>query len=88
MRELDSRTGIFTTRNGVREEIRIEHADYRLLDIYASWTPERRLQAVADMMRAARETMTAGVRQQHPDWTDAEVKREVSWMQRLICSPR
>jgi hypothetical protein len=78
MRELDSRTGIFTTRNGVREEIRIERADYRLLDIYGSWTPARRLKAVADMMRAAREVMTAGVRQQHPDWTDAEVKREVA----------
>jgi hypothetical protein len=78
MQELDSRTGIFTTRNGVREEIRIERQDYRLLDIYASWTPARRLKAVADMMRAARETMTAGVRQQHPDWSDAEVKREVA----------
>lgn len=78
MNELDSRTGIFTTRNGVREEIRIERPDYRLLDIYASWTPERRLNAVADMMRAAREIMTAGVRQQHPDWLDEEVKREVA----------
>jgi hypothetical protein len=78
MWEPDTRTGIFTTRNGVREEIRIERPDYRLLDIYASWTPERRLNAVADMMRAAREIMTAGVRQQHPDWTEAEVKREVA----------
>ncbi|HEY0015647.1 MAG TPA: hypothetical protein VGC13_04990 [Longimicrobium sp.] len=78
MRELDSRTGIFTMRNGVREEIRIERADDRLLDIYSSWTPARRLKAVADTMRAAREVMTAGVRQQHPDWTDAEVKREVA----------
>lgn len=78
MQELDSRTGIFTTRNGVREEIRIERSDYRLLDISASWTPARRMKAVADMMRAAREIMTAGVRQQHPDWTDAEVKREVA----------
>ena len=78
MWEPDTRTGIFTTRNGVREEIRIERPDYRLLDIYASWTPERRLNAVADMMRAAREIMTAGVRQQHPDWTEPEVKREVA----------
>lgn len=36
MREPDSRTGICTTRNGVREEIRIERPDHRLLDIYAS----------------------------------------------------
>lgn len=78
MREPDSRTGIFTMRNGVHEEIRIERPDYRLLDIYASWTPARRLDAVADMMRAAREIMTAGVRQQHPDWTDADVRREVA----------
>ncbi len=78
MQELDSRTGIFTTRNGVREEIRIERPDFRLLEIYASWTPARRMKAVADMMRAAREIMTAGVRQQHPDWSDAEVKREVA----------
>jgi hypothetical protein len=78
MHEPDSRTGFFWTRNGVREEIRIERPDFRLLDIYASWTPERRLKAVADMMRTARQTMTAGVRQQHPDWSDAEVKREVA----------
>lgn len=78
MREPDTRTGIFTTRNGVREEIRIERPDYRLLDIYASWTPARRLDAVAEMMRAAREIMTAGVRQQHPGWTEAEVRREVA----------
>ncbi len=75
MREMDSRTGIFTTRDGVREEIRIERPDCRMPDIYASWTPARRLKAVADMMRAARETMTAGARQQHPDWSDVEVKR-------------
>lgn len=78
MQEMDSRTGIFTVRNGIREEIRIERPDYRLLDIYASWTPAKRLKAVADMMRAARDVMTAGVRQQHPEWSDAQVKREVA----------
>jgi hypothetical protein len=78
MHELDSRTGIFTIRNGVREEIRIERPDHRMLDIYASWTPQRRLKAVADMMRAAREIMTAGVRQQNPHWSDAEVRKEVA----------
>lgn len=78
MREPDSRTGIFTIRNGVRQEIRIERPDHRMLDIYASWTPQRRLKAVADMSRAAREIMTAGVRQQNPDWSEAEVKEEVA----------
>lgn len=78
MQEPDSRTGIFTVRNGVRQEIRIERPDHRMLDIYASWTPQRRLRAVADMMRAAREMMTAGVRHQYPEWSDAEVKLEVA----------
>jgi 2-methylaconitate cis-trans-isomerase PrpF len=78
MREPDSRTGIFTVRNGVRQEIRIERPDPRLLEIYASWTPQRRLRAVADMSRAAREIMTAGVRQQNPGWSEAEVKKEVA----------
>jgi 2-methylaconitate cis-trans-isomerase PrpF len=78
MDELDSRTGIYTVRNGVRQEIRIEHPDFRMLDIYASWTPQRRLKASADMMRAARRIMTAGVRQQHPDWSDQDVRREVA----------
>ena len=78
MNERDSRTGIFRTRHGVRQEIRIEHPDHRMLEIYASWTPYRRLQAVADMMRAVREIMTAGVRHQHPEWSDDEVRREVA----------
>lgn len=78
MHEPDSGTGIFTTRNGVRHEIRIERPDHRMLDIYASWTPQRRLQAVADMGREAREIMTAGVRQQNPGWSEAEVKQEVA----------
>ncbi len=78
MQEPDSRTGIFTIRNGVRQEIRIERPDHRILDIYASWTPQRRLKAVADMGREAREIMTSGVRQQNPDWSDAEVKKEVA----------
>lgn len=49
-----------------------------MLDIYASWTPQRRLKAVADMAREAREVMTAGVRQQNPGWSEAEVKKEVA----------
>lgn len=78
MREPDSRTGIFTVRNGVREEIRIERPDHRMLDIYASWTPQRRLKAAADMAREARAIMTAGVRQQNPEWSEAEVMTEVA----------
>lgn len=78
MQELDSRTGIYTTPNGVREEILIERPDHRMLDIYASWTPQRRLRAVADMMRAAREMMAAGVRHQYPEWSEAEVRKEVA----------
>jgi hypothetical protein len=78
MHEPDSGTGIFTIRNGVRHEIRIERPDHRMLDSYASWTPQRRLRAVADMGREARELMTAGVRQQNPGWSEAEVKKEVA----------
>ena len=41
-------------------------------------TPTERLQIGFDMWRAARKLVAAGVRQQHPDWSDDEINREIA----------
>jgi len=44
---------------------------------YRSMTPEQKLRAGSDLYWAARRLKEAFVRQQHPDWSDEEVKAEV-----------
>ena len=46
--------------------------------IYRRKTPTERLQIGFDMWRAARKLVAAGVRQQHPDWSDDEINREIA----------
>jgi hypothetical protein len=41
-------------------------------------TPEQKLQAASDLYWAARSLKEAALRQQHPEWTDAQVVREVT----------
>ena len=74
----DSSTGIFVTRNGVREEIRIDRIDTRILDIYASWSPARRMEALANMVRGARKMLARQIRAAHPGWSEDEIGREVA----------
>jgi hypothetical protein len=40
-------------------------------------TVEQRLEIALDISRLSRELMRAGVRDQHPDWSDREIEREV-----------
>lgn len=46
--------------------------------IYRQKTPTERLQIGFDMWRAARKLVAAGVCDQHPDWSDEEVSREIA----------
>jgi hypothetical protein len=41
-------------------------------------TPQERLAIVAGLWRLARRLVTASVRSMHPDWGEAEIRREVA----------
>ena len=52
--------------------------------IYRRMTPEQRLKVAEGLYWSARKLKTAGVRSQHPDWSDAQVHAEVN---RLFLHP-
>ena len=45
--------------------------------IYRSMTPEQKLKVATDLYRSARELKAAGLRSQHPDWSESEVQEKV-----------
>jgi hypothetical protein len=45
--------------------------------IQSAMSGEQRLLMAWDMSLFARELARAGIRQEHPDWNDAQVKREL-----------
>lgn len=45
--------------------------------IFSSMTIEQHLEAALEISLLSRGLMTAGVRRDHPDWSDKEVEREV-----------
>ena len=47
-------------------------------EAYRRMTPEKRLQIAERMYWSARRLKTAWLREQHPDWTDQEIAREVT----------
>ena len=47
------------------------------IKIARSMTVEQRLKLAFEMSMICRELMRAGVRQRHPDWSEAQVAREV-----------
>jgi hypothetical protein len=47
-------------------------------EIYRRMTPEQRLALAEQLYWTARELKAAGLRSQHPDWTEDEVAREVT----------
>jgi len=49
-----------------------------MVAIYQQKTPTERLEIGFSMWRAARKLAEAGVRHQHPDWSDHDVTREVA----------
>ena len=40
-------------------------------------TPEQKLKVAMDLYRSARELKAAGLRSQHPDWSESEVQEKV-----------
>jgi len=45
--------------------------------ILRSMTIEQHLEVALEISRLSRELMKAGVRNQHPDWSDREIEREI-----------
>jgi hypothetical protein len=45
--------------------------------IYQSMTPEQKLKVATDLYRSARELKAAGLRKQHPEWTEKEIQEKV-----------
>ena len=66
-------------------EIRIALLPEEMVEIYRGWTPARRLAASDDMMRFARSLLRGSLREEHPDWTEEEIRREVA--RQILGSP-
>jgi len=47
------------------------------IEIFRRMTPERRLQLAERLYWSARRLKAAGLRAQHPDWTEDKVENEV-----------
>jgi len=45
--------------------------------IYQSMTPEKKLMIAADLYHSARALKAAGLRDQHPDWSEKEIQEKV-----------
>ena len=45
--------------------------------IYQSMTPEQKLKVAMDLYGCARDLKAAGLRKQHPNWTEQEIKEKV-----------
>ena len=70
------------TAAGGRREIRIPLLDEEMVEIYRGWTP---LAASDDMMRFTRSLLHGVLREEHPDWTEEEIQREIA--RRILGSP-
>ena len=54
-----------------------DEADPLQIAIYSKMTPQQRLRVAAKLYWSARKLKAAGLRMQHPDWTDEQVQRAV-----------
>lgn len=45
--------------------------------IYQSMTPEQKLMIAANLYHAARALKSAGIRDQHPDWSEKKIQEKV-----------
>ena len=55
----------------------VELLDDAMVEIYRSWTPARRLQAVNDQFKFARDLMRGAIASENPDWSPEQVSKEV-----------
>ena len=56
--------------------LRDEQSSPEQVQIYRAMTGERRLQLAEQLYRTARKLKLAGLRAQHPDWTEEQVAAE------------
>jgi Rv0078B-related antitoxin len=54
-----------------------EQATPEQIEIFRRMTPERRLQLAEQLYWSARHLKSAGLRAQHPDWSDEHIEAEV-----------
>lgn len=47
------------------------------IEVYRRMTPQERLQIGFELYELSRNLVRAGVRHQHPDWTEPQVEQEV-----------
>jgi Rv0078B-related antitoxin len=57
---------------------RIELLDPVVKQVLQSKTPEERLHMAFELNRTARKFMAAGLRSQHPEWTEEQVQQEIA----------
>ena len=54
-----------------------DEPDPMQIEIYKNMTPQQRLRVASNLYWSARKLKAAGVRMQHPEWTDEQVQRAV-----------
>jgi hypothetical protein len=69
--------GLATLRQ-IRPVLPDEQTTPEQFEIFRRMTPERRLALAEQLYWTARELKAAGLRSHHPDWTEEQVKREVT----------
>ncbi len=60
----------------------VEVIDQALVDVLQKQTPQERLRIAADMWETARVLLRGTITQEHPEWNEEAVNREVA---RRIC---
>lgn len=55
-----------------------EQSSPEQIEIYRRMPPERRLEVAEQLYWSARKLKAAGVRSQHPDWSNQQVNSEVN----------
>ena len=69
------------SRTPIAEEVRTFQEDCmssEMADVYRRKTPTERLQIGFGMWRAAHKLVSAGVRREHPEWSDEDVSHEIA----------
>ena len=59
------------------QPLRIEVINDQMAEILRAKTPVEKVAMICAANRTARFLATAGVRHQHPDWTETQIKSEV-----------
>ena len=64
--------------------VRDPRTEWLRVKIYRGMTPQKRLDIVCSLNQTMRELAMGNIRHAHPDWTQAEVRRE---LRRRMLSP-